>query len=457
MKWKIILGVLCFLLIGLPVHASDDMYIVKFNNQIQIFNKTENATLPHRKFSSVSYEELQELLDMGVVEYYEPDCEVKLFEDYYSSNAEHSQWNLSAISIEKAWDIGCYGNDVKVAVIDSGIYNHPDLKNKVLQGYNYIDNSMDTTDNIGHGTYVSGIIATECNDEYITGIAHQAKIVPLKCFDNEIKTTASMIANAIYDAIDIYDCDVINMSFGMDESLTNRTLQLSVAYAIQNGCIVVASVGNDGSDKEYYPAKYDNVIGVGSINESKSRSWFSQYNNTVDIVAPGEVIQSVSIEGYNKDSGTSFSAPHISAIAAIVKCIDQEITTHEFMRLIETTSTECEADTNIGYDFYYGYGIVNVEKIVDEVLKETPVFLSPITNKVAKVYNNSDSELVAKGIVANYTEKRLLNVIFHDVELLPGKIQTIDFSPEGALTKVMLWDSLETITPLYQAREYKSN
>ncbi len=457
MKWKMILGALCFLLIGLPAHASDDMYIVKFNEDIQIFSEGVDDIPSHRKFSSVSYEELQELLDMGVVEYYEPDCEVKLFEDYDSTNAENSQWNLSAISIEKAWDIGCYGNDIKVAVIDSGIYEHPDLKSNILDGYNYISNSLDTADIIGHGTYVSGIIAAGCNDEYITGIAHQVKIVPLKCFDNGAETKASMIANAIYDAVDIYDCDVINMSFGMDESLTNKTLQLSVAYAIQNGCIVVAAVGNDGSAKEYYPAKYDNVIGVGSINESKSRSWFSQYNSTVDVVAPGESIQSISIEGYNKDSGTSFSAPHISAIAAIVKCIDQEINTQEFMRIIETTSTECESDTNKGYDFYYGNGIVNAEKIIDEVLKDTPVFLSPITNKVAKVYNNSNSELVAKGIVANYTENQLLNVIFHDVELSPGKIQTVDFLPEGTQTKVMLWDSLETITPLYQAREYKSN
>ena len=199
------------------------------------------------------------------------------------------------------------------------------------------------------------------------------------------------------------------------------------------------------------------MIGVGSIKETRELSWFSQRNSTVDVVAPGEIVQSVSIEGFDKDSGTSFSAPHISAVAAIVKCIDKEITSQEFIRLIETTSTECEADTNIGYDFYYGYGIVNAEKMVDELLKDTPIFLSPITNKVAKVYNNSDSELVAKGIVANYTEDQLLNVLFHDIELLPGKIQTVDFLPEGTQTKVMLWDSLETITPLCQAREYISN
>lgn len=313
---------------------------------------------------------------MGVVEYYEADCEVKLFEDYDNSNPEYSQWNLSAISIDKAWNIGCYGNDIKVGVIDSGIYEHPDLKNNISKGYNYINSTTDTTDNIGHGTYVSGIIAAECNDEYITGIAHQVKIVPLKCFDNNIETKASMIANAIYDAVDVYGCDVINMSFGMDESLTNKTLQLSVAYAIQHGCIVVASVGNDGNSTEYYPAKYDGVIGVGSINENNELSWFSQYNSTVDVVAPGEIIQSVSIDGYDKDSGTSFSAPHISAVAAIAKCIDNEITAEEFMKLIETTSTECELDTQTGYDVYFGYGLVNVQSIINDMLKDTPVFLS---------------------------------------------------------------------------------
>lgn len=445
------------LLAGLTVYAKDDMYIVKFNDNIETFSMTENAIPAYRNFCGVSREELYELIDMGVVEYYEENCEVKLFEDYDSTYDEQSQWNLPAISIEKAWDIGCYGNDVRVAVIDSGIYEHPDLKNKVLSGYNYIDNSTDTTDNIGHGTYVSGIIAAECDDEYITGIAHQAKIVPLKCFDVAVKTDALMIANAIYDAIDVYDCDVINMSFGMDESLTNKTLQLSVAYAIQNGCIVVASVGNDGKAKEYYPAKYDNVIGVGSINKRKELSQFSQRNSTVDVVAPGEIINSVSIDGFNKDSGTSFAAPHISAVAAVAKCIDREITTQDFMRLIEITSTEPEADKTAGYDFYYGYGILNAGKIVDEVLKENQVFISPVTNNTVKVYNNSDKELAAKGIVADYKETDLLNVWVRNVNLLPGEIHKVELDPGGDLTKVMLWDSLKNLNPLHYAREYKLN
>lgn len=456
MKWKMILGTLCFLLIGLPAQAIEETYIVKFNNSMQMFNENTVNHLDNRNFCVATYEELQEYLEVGIVEYYELDCKIELFDDYDSSTDNSSQWNLSAINIGKAWDIGCYGNNVKVAIIDSGIYEHPDLKNRVLDGYNYITNSVDTTDNIGHGTYVSGIIAAECNDSYITGIAHQVKIIPLKCFDNDVETKASMIANAIYDAVDVYDCDVINMSFGMDESLTNKTLQLSVAYAIQNGCIVVASVGNDGKSAEYYPAKYDGVIGVGSINEQMGLSWFSQYNSTVDVVAPGEIIQSVSIEGYDKDSGTSFSAPHVSAVAAIAKCIDKSISAEQFMSLIETTCANIESDKQEGYDVYFGYGLIDTQSIVDKMLKETPVFLSPITNNTIKIYNNSNANLTAQGIAANYQNNKLLNAKFYDVDISPDGIQEISFISEGTLTQFMIWSSLKELKPLYQAREYKS-
>ena len=321
MKLKIVLGILCIFIALLPAYAQEESYIVKFNDSFQLFGEGETINAPYRNFCSVSREELTKLLDMGVVEYYEPDYEVVLFEDYNATDVE-SQWNLSAINIGKAWDIGCYGNNIRVAVIDSGVYAHPDLKGNLISGYNYIKNSTDTSDNIGHGTYVSGIIAAESNGEYITGIAPKVKIVPLKCFDANDRTTTSMIANAIYDAVDVYGCDIINMSFGTTGS--NTTLKLSVEYAIQKGCIIVASVGNDGSTKEYYPAKYDNVIGVGATDEDNVISWFSQRNNTVDVVAPGENVKSVSIEGYGKSSGTSFSCPHVSAVAAIAKCIDKQ-------------------------------------------------------------------------------------------------------------------------------------
>lgn len=454
MKWKMILGTICFLLIGLPAHAADETYIVKFNDNVQFYNADEQTM--SNKYCSATYEEVKEYLDMGIVEFYELDHTITLFEDY-DSQANSSQWNLSAISIGKAWNIGCYGNEVKVGVIDSGCYMHPDLEQNILPGRNYTSTDVtDTTDNIGHGTYVSGIIAAECNDAYMTGVAHQAKIVPLKCFDTNVETTTLMISNAIYDAIDIYNCDVINLSLGIPESLITKTLELSVKYAIQNGCIVVAAVGNKGNSKVYYPANYDNVIGVGSVGENNVLSWFSQRNNTVDVVAPGETIESVSIDGYLMDSGTSFSTPHVSAVAAIAKCIDRSITAQEFELMLKDTSVISDnvSETIIQY---YGYGLINCEGIIDKMLKNTLFFLSPITNNVVKIYNNSDEPVSAIGIVATYDNERFTNIIPYDIKLESGKITEISYSSTNELTKIMLWNSLNGLKPLCKAREYRLN
>lgn len=455
MKWKMILGVLCLLLIGLPVHAEEQTYIVKFNDSMQYYSSIEKSMSD--RYCSATYDELQEYLGMGIVEFCEPDHTINMFEDYDSQVVDLSQWNLSEIKVEKAWNIGCYGNEIKVGVIDSGCYLHPDLKNNVLQGKNYTsDDETDTDDNMGHGTYVSGIIAAECNDAYMTGIAHQAKIVPLKCFDTNVETTTLMISNAIYDAIDIYDCDVINLSLGIPESLITKTLELSVKYAIQNGCIVVAAVGNKGNSKVYYPANYENVIGVGSVGGNNTLSWFSQRNDTVDVVAPGEAIESVSIDGYLMDSGTSFSAPHISAIAAIAKCINKNITPQEFEIILRETSF---LDDNIdeSIKLYYGYGLIDCKKIIDEMLKDTPYFISPITNKTAKIYNNSNSFLSAIGIVASYDNERFVNIIPYDIKLELGEITEISYSSTNELTKIMLWNSLSGLKPLHKAREHRLN
>lgn len=446
---KILYFVLAFfLMLGTFVKA-EERYIVKFNDSLQTYSKASDNRSENRNYCTATYDEVQEYLEMGIVEYYEPDCEIRLFEDYPEVVNETLNWNLSMINIAKAWNLGCYGNEIRVAVIDSGVYEHPDLKGNILDGHNYTDNSDDTTDNIGHGTFVSGIIAAECNEAYMTGIAHQAKIVPLKCFDNGVKTTASMVADAIYDAVDVYGCDVINMSLGMVESLTNKTLELSVADAIKKGCIVVASVGNDNGKTEYYPAKYDGVIGVGSVTKTLDRSWFSQHNTTVDIMAPGSAIDSVSIESFKMNSGTSFSTPHVSAIAAIAKCIDPDISPSEFYDFAVNTATDLGEE---GYDIYYGYGLINAEKIIDRVLEDKRVFLSHITDGNVKIYNNSDIPLKAVGIIAGYKNNSFFNAEMHDIEINPDEVESISFDEMGEKTKFMLWSSTGNLQPLHQVK-----
>ena len=456
MQWKYSVGFVLLVftcMLGVQAKAeSEQQYIVYLKQRASLFSVASEDL--GKRYTVMDEAELAECLSSGMVEFYEPDYEIKLFEDFDSGGV--SQWSLDAINVSKAWDIGCYGNEVKVAVIDSGAYAHPDLAPNLLDGHNYMDNNSDTTDNIGHGTYVSGIIVAECNNRDITGVAHRAKIIPLKCFDKGKSTQTSMISDAIYDAVDIYHADVINLSLGMDSSRITRTLQLSIKYAVKNNCIVVAAVGNDGTEMVYYPAKYDDVIGVGSINSDLGISGFSQHNTTVDVVAPGGAVKSVSIEGYTKDSGTSFACPQVSGMAAIAKCINKDITVAEFQTLLEETSTDLG---NEGYDTYYGYGLINVEALIEKMLENTPVFMSPIDVQNAgveiTVYNNSDDLLEAVGIASEYE-----NSILKDMKVTPIELESKGTTKLncniGNQVKFMLWDSFVGLRPLFPASEYRT-
>lgn len=452
MKLKYIIYSICLIftcLMGTKAKADSERYIVYLKQGNSSFSKSDESY--GKRYEAVDADTLSKYLSCDIVEFYEPDYEIKPFEDFSVRGA--GQWSLPAINVQKAWDIGCYGNNVTVAVIDSGAYAHPDLVNNLLAGHNYLDDNSDTSDNIGHGTYVSGIIAAEANGEYIDGVANRAKIVPLKCFANGKSTQVSMLSDAIYDAVDVYHADVINMSFGMSEANTTTAFRLAVSYAIQKGCIVVAAVGNDGKSTIYYPANYAGVIGVGSVGSNLTISSFSQRNTTVDVVAPGGGVSSVSIAGYSNNSGTSFACPHVSAMAAIAKCIKGDITAAEFQTLLEETSTDLGAT---GYDTYYGYGLINIEAMIDKLLENTKVFMSPVDDKgedaTVTVYNNSEATLNATGIAAEYDNNIFQSLRVVDISLLSK--ETASISCEKGNVKFMLWQNLREMLPLTQYRQY---
>ena len=125
------------------------------------------------------------------------------------------------------------------------------------------------------------------------------------------------------------------------------------------------------------------------------------------------------------------------------------------MQLIKTTSSESKSDTIPGYDAYYGYGIVNTEKLINEMLNRSTVFLSPSTNGIVKVYNTSDKPIVAAIIVTSHTEQKMSDIRLHDIHLTPGEVRDIPIIFGGAVTKVMVWDKFKPLVPLCPAREYR--
>lgn len=436
MKWKFILGVLCMLLLAIPAmaFADEDTYIVTLNDEVSLFGFTRND---ERNYIVVSSEELTEYLDAGIVVEYEPNYKVELLSE---------NWNLDAINCEFAWELGCFGNEVRIGVIDSGLYSFPELEGNVIAGKNYLDGSTDTIDNIGHGTFVTGIIASKSK-----GISYKSKIVPLKCFDKNKDTYVNDLLDAIYDAIDIYDCDVINMSLGVASDSTR--LKRAITYATNHGAIVVSAVGNDGNATMYYPAGYDNAIGVGSVDKTLDKSWFSQNNKSVFVTAPGEELESLSIPRYTENAGTSFSTPHVTALAAVAKCIDKDITTEEFMDLLSVTSKDLGI---VGYDNVFGYGLVDFESLISKMLENTEVFISPLYEEIGKIfgviYNNSGEKKDLTLINANYNENQFLNVNSEDVSLEPKQKFTFKNDASGNIVKYMAWNSLNKMCPETSAR-----
>jgi len=159
-------------------------------------------------------------------------------------------------------------------------------------------------------------------------------------------------------------CRILNMSFG--SASESYSILDAVNDAASKGVLMFAAAGNDGNDTINYPAGYSKVTGVGSTSKGKTRSSFSNYNSSVFVVAPGGAVPvdvEVKVSGdwsVTRLSGTSFSTPTVAAVAALCLSMNKNLDTASFQELLKNTSTDL-GDT--GWDNYYGYGIINGEKL----------------------------------------------------------------------------------------------
>jgi len=380
----------------LPVSASSvgadkpveyDGYIVKLKNdtthRISLFGIDERK-IGKGLYKVDSLIEAENIAGPDNIEYIEPNYYLTLYEfpdtdpndEYYADY----QWNLEMINASAAWRKGMFGAGAKVAVIDTGLVaGHEDIDyTHVTGGKNYTNDGgeTDTQDQTGHGSFVSGIIASQINNATgFSGMTDEVLIIPVKCFAPEFNTTVSVIIDAIDEAI-AQGCDVINMSFGMYSY--SSSLEITINQAAAEGIILVASVGNNGTAELSYPAAYENVIGVGSVNSSETISSFSQKNTSVFVTAPGENLASLGYTGpeaYQLGwSGTSFSAPCVSAMAALAKSFDKDITTESFKTLLINSSKDLGTSY---YDTTYGYGLVQVGNFIAAMENEYTISLEP--------------------------------------------------------------------------------
>lgn len=385
--------------------AVDTMGMIAEEENINLIDYSEKL------FAVKSLDDIPDYISKSSIECIEPDYEVSLFEVPNDTLYSKYQWNMKMINAPAFWESGCYGQDIKIAVVDSGAHSLSDLSANLLEGYNYLSNNTDVTDSTGHGTFVSGIIAASGNNSMgLAGLAYRAKIVPLKCFEGE-KTNVSYIIKAVREAVDKYDCKIINLSLG--DSKNSSLLEDAVNHAISKGAIVVAASGNSGDDTVYYPASYPHVISVGSVDSNKVIASTSTHNAYVDVVAPGEDVYSLcnSESGIGQGDGTSFAAPHVSALAALCLNINPELNCADFMAILQHTSDDLG---DSGRDDYYGYGLINAQKVLKNLLNGMDYFISPYDyeteNPSAVVYNNTSAELSFFSIFSDSTKTTLTGI-----------------------------------------------
>ena len=296
------------------------------------------------------------------------------------------------IDTDLAWDITQGDPNLIVAILDSGAkLDHPEFSGRIwvntnenedgsdtdsnnfvddINGWDFVNNDNDPTDDHGHGTNVGGIaLASGNNNLGYAGVNWNSKIMICKILDEENSGYYSWWADAIYYAVD-NGASVINMSVGGDGSST--LLEDAVNYAYDNNVPVVVSTGNQNSVIQY-PAQYANAFAIGSTNPDDTRSvpffWNetsgSNYGPALDFVAPGNYIYGLnnsSNTNYNYYwGGTSQAAPHVAGLISLLLSVDSNLTVDEIRTILEETSEDEVGDSEdtAGWDQYYGHGRIN--------------------------------------------------------------------------------------------------
>ncbi|MFI7076031.1 S8 family serine peptidase [Micromonospora sp. NPDC049903] len=270
----------------------------------------------------------------------------------------HDQWHIPYLKVTEAHQ-SSQGDGVVVAILDTGVSPHPDLRSNLLPGADLTTERPSTgqKDNSGHGTGMAGIVAAhgQSAGAGALGVAPRAKILPVRCFDGQLASEVDRLASAIEYAITA-GADVISISAGGG---SNPKLMRSLEAAQAAGVIVVAAAGDRPQDFTIpYPAAADGVIAVGGVDRKGEITSTSTHGRAVDLVAPAVDIYSTSInEKYRKGTGTSNATAIVAGAAALIRAKYPYLPADEVAHRLTATAIDKGPP---GRDDQYGYGVIDL-------------------------------------------------------------------------------------------------
>jgi hypothetical protein len=239
-----------------------------------------------------------------------------------------------------------------------------------------------------HGTHVAGIVAAKRNNAVgISGIA-PAQILSVRVLNGDGVGFQDDVADGITWAVN-NGAKIVNLSLG---GPADSVLQTAVQNAWNNGVILVAASGNNGTNSISYPAAYPEVIAVGALTEANSRAAYSNYGAGLALVAPGSnILSALPDSEYGFLSGTSMAAPHVTGVAALLLAHRSSLTNSQVRDILQSSADDLGAS---GRDDFFGYGRVNAFTALLAVVGQRNF-------QVVSVYNDGQANVEVTGVTDN--------------------------------------------------------
>ncbi len=267
------------------------------------------------------------------------------------------QWNLensgqnggsadADVDVLRAWEFTSGSPGVVIAVLDTGVTStHPDLASRIwvntgevggngldddgngwvddIRGWDAVDDDADPADSDGHGTFVASTATAAVNGVGMAGVAPGARVMPIRVCTGSGCSLADIVTGLAYAVAN--GADVANLSFGGNIS-PPMSMETAIRTAVDVGMVVVAAAGNNAGNNDLlpnYPSGFDidGLIAVAATDRDDALANFSNFGaTTVDLAAPGaDLVGAVPPNSWTTGSGTSFSAPMVSGVAALIK------------------------------------------------------------------------------------------------------------------------------------------
>nr|WP_242624447.1 type VII secretion-associated serine protease mycosin [Micromonospora kangleipakensis] len=309
------------------------------------------------------------------------------------------QWHLTYLRVAEAQKVS-QGEGITVAVPDTGVDPHPDLRDNLLSGTDLSGDGDGRQDQSSHGTSMAGLIAAHGQGPGVgaLGIAPKAKILPIRSQLVDGKGDAEDLAKSVEWAT-ANGADVISISAVAGASVH---LQQSIKAALQANIVVVAAAGNRPDDfRVGYPASEQGVVAVGGVDRSGEHASISVTGPEIDIVAPAVDIYSTSYDGkYSKGTGTSSATAIVAGAAALIRSKYPYLPAQEVAHRLTATAIDKGPP---GRDDEYGYGVIDlVAALTADVpplgFESTAASASPTTTAAEPASDGGDGGATARGL-----------------------------------------------------------